>query len=262
MENQLEQSELKNTKEENFYIPKILDMKVYFGLSNKDGEKKPDPTKILYYESSDGSCYDCENQQWLAKRPSVCDHLYCREIEASEQDLIAAIAHGVMDDEDYNALDKNGIISEMPKKLWENIKKLKSLNEQLSNNSENLHKAEDENKLQSKENSFSEDSLSDDVSNDVYDDVSNDVYDDYDESDEHSEKDTLDFIDDYVDNNFTETSEERFPGEDVVSQIISKAMAEADDRIREIVREEFFKLLSEVEMDEEDKEEIKEDLEE
>lgn len=201
-------------------FPKILDVKIHYGLSEQNGEKKPDPQKILFYSYPDGSCYDCDSQQWLDKKPAVCDHLPTRDIEASEQDLISAIAHGVMDDEDYEILDKNGIISEVPKKLWENIKKLKKLHEDILKErqvNEDLNKAENE-QMENKDNLAKQKELSEE---NVMPEENNDN------------------IKEEINLN------QRELGEDVVSQIISRALDEADDRIRQIVREEIVKLLLE-----------------
>jgi hypothetical protein len=224
----LKQSEMKDVEEnKGTYLPRILDMRVYYGLSDKDGDKKPDPKKILFYGAPDGSCYDCESQEWLIKKPAVCDHLPNREIEASDDDLIAAIAHGIMDDNDYDALDKNGMITEMPKKLWENIKKLKALHAQLEQerSEENLKKAEDEQKDASFDEESEEESL-------------------FDEDELLEPEEEVFSFDDNIESQ-EEQYEEKMPGDDVVSKIVSQAMAEADDRIRQIVREEISKLLSE-----------------
>ena len=114
----LAESELKD--------PAILGMKVYYGLgSSPDGsEKKPDPNKVLFYESHDGRAYDCNANSWCDQRPPVLDHLASRPIQFNERDIVAAIAHGVMEDGDFDALDKAQMISETPRKLWGLKKKL------------------------------------------------------------------------------------------------------------------------------------------
>ncbi|MEM4380556.1 MAG: hypothetical protein QXL01_07750 [Thermoplasmatales archaeon] len=219
MEKPLSQNMLQNVspqeqpkqEDQGIYLPKILDMKIYYGLGEKDekGERKPDPSKILFYEDSNGHCYDTSKQEWLQERPVVCDHLPNRPILNNDQDIIAAIAHGVMEDNDYQALDRSGMLGEMPKKLWESIQKLKILHEQLQQ--EQLKKTEEEQSEQVP------------VDPDLRPEG-------HGESEINEESNELD---------------SGPPGEDVISQIVQAAMADADDRIREIVREELAKILSE-----------------
>lgn len=111
--------------------PSILSMKVYYGLGGEGTEKKPDPNKVLFYETSDGRAYDTSDSKWCDQRPSVLDHLPSRPIQFNEKDIVAAIAHGVMEDGDFDALDKAQMISETPRKLWGLKKKLMSQVEEL-----------------------------------------------------------------------------------------------------------------------------------
>lgn len=118
--------------------PKILHFKVYYGMSdkkNKDGalEKCADPNKILYYESGDGTVYDVGTQQWMPDRPSILDHLPVRPLMHDErgQDVLRAIANGVLDDDDYDALEKVGMINEDAKKVFGLYKKALDLNTQM-----------------------------------------------------------------------------------------------------------------------------------
>jgi len=109
--------------------PKILHLKVYFGLSPhpETGEKQADPHKVLFYEDPvGGSCYDCQAQEWLAERPEILEHLSSRPVQYDEKDIVGAIAHGVMDDSDYAALEKVGMLGETPKRLWELTKRLQT----------------------------------------------------------------------------------------------------------------------------------------
>jgi len=116
------------TQEEAPGEPKILHLKVYFGMSkDKTGERKPDEKKILFYERPDGSVYDCSKQEWAEGRPEVVNHLNSRPLYSTDEDLVAAIANGVMDDEDYDSLEKAGLVSETPKKLWGLTKNLEDL---------------------------------------------------------------------------------------------------------------------------------------
>lgn len=116
--------------------PKILHMKVYYGMSGEGEGRKPDPANILYYESPDGKCYDCNAQAWSDKRPLLADHLPSRPIQFNEKDIVGAMMHGVMDDHDYDALDKAQMISDTPRRLWELTKKLKGYNEELAKSTE------------------------------------------------------------------------------------------------------------------------------
>lgn len=128
--------------------PKILGMQVFHGLKDDGGKKVPDPANILFYQNADGQCYDCNQQQWLPEPPDVLEHLHSRPVQYEDTDLLSAIMHGVIDDEDYETLDKAGMISENPKKLWTLTKKLKGQIEELerskSDSMEKLDKSEDE----------------------------------------------------------------------------------------------------------------------
>lgn len=110
-------------------LPTVARMKVYYGMGSAgaDGTKKPDPGKILFYETHDGRFFDTGKQEWELGRPTMADHLPCRPIEQHEKDVVAAIAHGVMDDESYNALDKAEMIGDTPRRLWSAMQRLKTL---------------------------------------------------------------------------------------------------------------------------------------
>lgn len=124
-----EESEKEEEKTEGTY-PSILDMLVYYGM-NGDGEnRKPDPNKILFYRTPDNRWYDTKSQSWC-DMPSHADHLPSRNINFDEKDIVSAIAHGVMEDSDYESLDKAGMIGDLPKQLWSRVKKLNNLTEQL-----------------------------------------------------------------------------------------------------------------------------------
>jgi hypothetical protein len=119
--------------------PKILYVKAYYGMTDpKEGEERqPDPNKILYYENPlDNQCYDCARKEWLSERPEVLDHLNSRELGPDERDIVSAIAHGIMDDDDYAALDEKGMIGEIPKRLWDLTKKLEVKVEELEKSTE------------------------------------------------------------------------------------------------------------------------------
>jgi hypothetical protein len=119
--------------------PQILKFKVYYGMSDQDGEdgqktRAADPNKILFYESPDGKVYDCEGGDWLQIRPPFLDHLPSRPLMNDEhgRDIMRAIAHGVMSDEDFAALDKAQLIGDDAKTIFQLRKKASSYQEQLS----------------------------------------------------------------------------------------------------------------------------------
>jgi hypothetical protein len=221
------QPEMKLEKDED---PAIMSMKVYYGTGGDGEEKKPDPNKVLFYETKDGRSYDVENQNWLDKRPGFLDHLPCRPLNYDERDIVAAIAHGVMGDEDYMALDKAGMLDhfETPKRLWDLTKKLKSQLTDLEK-SEALVKADD--------------------------DLS---YDDVDDSSGIADGEPGALSGDLVElvrrmSMGSGSVEGGEVGENVLQQIMQAAMAAAssglEDQIRAIVHEELQAILSEEEPD-------------
>lgn len=111
--------------------PRILNYKVYYGVNGEGDARQPDPKKILFYHDPERGWYDTLLQEWLSNEPSYASHLNCREINHNENDMVAAIAHGVMDDQDYEQLDKAGMIGELPKQLWSKIKRLRDLYERM-----------------------------------------------------------------------------------------------------------------------------------
>ena len=111
--------------------PAILRYLLYFGMADRvEGEDgsvtgKPDPNKVLFYEDPQtGSCYDCNQDEWLDERPAALDHLPARKMQFTDTDIIGAIAHGVMDDEGFETLDKAGMITDTPRALWSKTKAL------------------------------------------------------------------------------------------------------------------------------------------
>jgi len=196
---------------EGTYLPRILDMKVIYGLGDggAGGERKPDPHKVLFYHDTVGDrFYDCGKQEWCSDKPSVVEHLPSRPLLHNDQDVIAAIAHGVMDDADFDALDKSGMMGEMPKKLWGHIKHLKKLHEDLEREQHALSKADDE-------------SQGEPMDRDLHPEG---------HAGEESQA-------------AAPEGDGRVAGDDVISEIVRLAMADSDDRIREIVREELAKML-------------------
>ena len=103
-------------------IPDIAKTLIYYGLG---ADKKSDPSKILYYERPDGSCIDVSSGA-IGSRPSVLDHLPSRPITMEERDVVSAMAHGAMSDNDYDALDGAGLIGDTAKALWAKLQMLRS----------------------------------------------------------------------------------------------------------------------------------------
>ena len=194
--------------------PKILDFKAYYGMSDgEDGQRNPDPKKILFYEDpTTNHVYDCSINDWAPTRPGVLDHLPHRPIEFDDHDIVAAIAHGVLDDDDFSALDKSGLISDIPRTLWTKSKELQKNLDDL----ENLDKTEELKK--------SESGLEDD--------------DDEEETDNVKEIKNQAGVD--PESQLGELAEVH--GEDLVSQIMSislqLALTGMDEQIRAIVRDE------------------------
>lgn len=211
----LAESELKD--------PAILGMKVYYGLGNSpDGsEKKPDPNKVLFYETHDGRAYDANANSWCDQRPSVLDHLASRPIQFNERDIVAAIAHGVMEDDDFDALDKAQMISETPRKLW-------GLKKKLMSQVQELEKSQAAN---------TEEFGTQDVGAENNDS-------DFDMTSESNSSAGINLFNKIKDLSGAglQSEEAELPGEDVLSQIIQAATSEAltgmEDLIRAIVRDE------------------------
>lgn len=216
--------------EEGEIEPKILSMKCYYGMKDlKDGAKEPDQNKILFYEHpNEGRVYSVEDQGWLPSRPSVLDHLPHRNLNFDERDIVAAIAHGVMDDEDYDSLDKSGMITETPKRLWDLGKKLKNQVADLQSLNKSIEEPEDE-----------EMEFEDDVEES--------------ESDSVAKKMMELAVGSGVGGSigFSETAElgsNTF--DEIMNAAMSRAMTGMEDIIREIVQEEIQKLLEEPEQSE------------
>lgn len=119
--NQDEQGE-----EEQLLEPEITKVIVYYGVGK---DKKEDPNAILFYEKPDGSVVDVNGGRVLAERPSVLDHLKSRPINFEDRDIIASIVNGVMGDKDYETLEKAGLITDIPRRLWQRFQDLKKYQE-------------------------------------------------------------------------------------------------------------------------------------
>jgi hypothetical protein len=123
-------------QEQEVDMPKILQYKILFGMSDKDDgngkkSKQPDPHNILFYfDEANHKYYDVDQRDWMATVPSVAQHLPHRDMEDSEDgvDIRDAIINGVMDDEDYEKLCHcDGMMDERMKKLYALTSKLKGL---------------------------------------------------------------------------------------------------------------------------------------
>lgn len=127
---------------ENTTEPKILKLKVYYGQGTKKTDKgdvkAPDPNKILFYEGHDGKVFDCSSQSWIAQRPPVLDHLPVRPLlhDSKNSDIVQAILNGVLDDQDFDDLDKSGTINENTRKIYNLQKKAADIQQQLEKSQE------------------------------------------------------------------------------------------------------------------------------
>lgn len=97
--------------------PRILSFKVLYGNNPQ--------SPVYYHDPVTNGYFDIHGKDWLNERPALCDHLNEREIGTT--DVFDAILHGVMDDEDYGALEKMELIDDRSRQLW---KKLSALSEQ------------------------------------------------------------------------------------------------------------------------------------
>jgi hypothetical protein len=116
----------------------LLSFKVFYGMGERKGQdgqtqKAPDPNKVLFYQSPDGSCFDCAQQEWVSP-PSILDHLPSREIMHDEKghDILRAIASGIVDDDDYQALNKAGLVNDDGKRVYELYKKTLDYSDKLA----------------------------------------------------------------------------------------------------------------------------------
>lgn len=208
--------------------PKILNMKCYYGMKDIEGKKEPDPNRILFYEHPDiGRTYSVEDQNWMDSRPHVLDHLPSRALNFDERDIVGAIAHGVMDDEDYMTLEKAGMITDTPKRLWELGRKLKTQVADL----QSLAKSEEEPNEETEE----PEELEEDQPN---------LEEDYSVA-----KKMLELATSGSDSEFSEglLSEGGSPFDNIMKTAMKAAMTGMEKQIREIVREEIENLLNDSE---------------
>ena len=97
--------------------PRILNFRLYYGKSSQN--------PLYYFDPTTDSFFCTQTKQWLGERPPVCEHLNERGLGTT--DVFDAILHGVMDDQDYDSLEKMNLIDDRSRQLW---KKLTLMHEQ------------------------------------------------------------------------------------------------------------------------------------
>lgn len=201
--------------------PKVLSYKVYTGMKSEGADRAPDPKKVLFYETNDGRVYDTINHEWCPSRPSILDHLQSRPMMFDEQghDIMSALVHGVLDDEDYDALSKAKMLNEHHQKVWDLNKKLQTQMSELEKSQENSELPPEQSVDTTNENSNEQSAAAD-----------------------TNETENSDFLNSY--------DEDELPGQNVLEEIIRAAMEEAmeltEERVRAIVAEEVNRHMSEL----------------
>lgn len=108
--------------------PRILYFKIYYGRNSEN--------PLYYFDPTTNAWFDTESRTWQDNTPPIASHLNERDIGTS--DVFDAILHGVVDDEDYESLQKMNLIDDRSKQLWNKLGSLytqtqamqKSLDEQ------------------------------------------------------------------------------------------------------------------------------------
>jgi len=108
--------------------PRILYFKIYYGRNSEN--------PLYYFDPTTNAWFDTESRVWQDNTPPIASHLNERDIGTT--DVFDAILHGVVDDEDYEALQKMNLIDDRSKQLWNKLGSLytqtqamqKSLDEQ------------------------------------------------------------------------------------------------------------------------------------
>jgi hypothetical protein len=208
--------------EETTAEPKVLKLKVYYGMGSKKTDKgdvkEPDPNKVLFYEHGDGRCFDCSSQAWSDQKPPMLDHLPSRPLmfDSKNTDIIRAIANGVLDDEDFTELDKSGALNDDSRKVYNLQKKAREI-------AFNLEK-------------------SDEIETDGEEPVETTV--NVEEAASVKPKQGVDVVKDFMDTAGVQQSiaaiEENFgqDGADLFAEIMKAALADVDEKTRMLVREE------------------------
>lgn len=114
--------------EEPIQGPKILTSRIYYGLGE---DKKPDKHNVLFYEK-DGRYFDCDKKEWRDEKPAVLGSLNVRPIRYHDYDIMSAMVNGVMDDDDYQHLEKAGMISESSKKVYDLMRQTEKLSKDIN----------------------------------------------------------------------------------------------------------------------------------
>lgn len=184
--------------------PDVCSYKVLYGKS-----KKP-----LFFVNNDNQYFDCHREEWLPEEPMVASELDSRPMNAQD-DLLYAIVHGLINENDYNLLSAKGVISDPAKRIWE---KMKHLSGKIEESQKSLLKSEDS---------------ADDLSLES-------------EQGNESQESDFDEIDGLMDDLFADFEEE---GEDVVAQLHAMASQlcvepKLEAVIRKIVQEELSKQVS------------------
>lgn len=111
-------------------LPKILSYRLYYGMrQSPEGQREPDPEKVLFYENQDGNAwFDVDQGSWLNEKPAIVDHLpqRCLGDSDNQRDIFDAIMNGVMDDDDFAKLQsRQGMLDNRCERAWELTKRAK-----------------------------------------------------------------------------------------------------------------------------------------
>jgi hypothetical protein len=127
-----QQAEQEQQEPEEVDHPKCLSYSIFHGK---------DPQRPLYYhDPSDMGYFDVQKGMWQLDKPELLDHLTSREPQS--QDLAHMILHGIMDDGDYDRLDKAGMIDESGKALREKLGMLKDRHQELQKSIDDISEQE------------------------------------------------------------------------------------------------------------------------
>ena len=123
--------------------PRILHFKIYFGR-NSD-------SPLFYHDPTTGGYFDTTQRQWSEMKPEIVDHLNERDI--GTEDVFDGILHGVIDDQDYDVLEKMNLIDNRSKQLWN---KLNTLYQQTQDMQKSLDEAKEKQASETGKNAFNE----------------------------------------------------------------------------------------------------------
>jgi hypothetical protein len=94
--------------------PRILYFKIYYGRNSEN--------PLYYFDPTTNGWFDTEARAWQDTVPPILSHLNERDIGTT--DVFDAILHGVVDDEDYEALQKMNLIDDKSRQLWTKLNSL------------------------------------------------------------------------------------------------------------------------------------------